>query len=62
MDFEGSYKVLPRHKYFWSKHFRQWNDDPFKMFWNLRGNALSFFIFSKWKRYYNFAFDDTFKM
>ena len=26
MDFQDSYEVPLRHKYFWSTHFRQWND------------------------------------
>ena len=29
MDFEGSYEVLLRHKYFWSAYFWQWNDCHF---------------------------------
>ena len=55
-------KVLLCHKYFWSIHFRQWNDSPFKFFLNLQGNTFCFFTFSKWKKYYNFTFDDIFKM
>ena len=47
MDFEDSYEVLLRHKYFWSTYFWQWNDGPFKIFWNFHGNAFCFFIFSK---------------
>ena len=43
--------------YFW-----QWNDGPFKIVWNLCGNAFCFFIFSKWKKYYNLIFDNTFTM
>ena len=62
MDFEGSYEVLLHHKYFWSTLFWQWNCGPFKTFWNLHGNAFCFFIFSKWKKYYNLPFDDTIKM
>ena len=33
----------------------------FLFFWNLHGNAFCFFIISKWKKYYNLPFDDTFK-
>ena len=29
IDFQGSYEVLPRHKYSWSTYFWQWNDSPF---------------------------------
>ena len=47
---------------FWSTYFWQWNDGPFKIFWNFTGNAFCFFIFSKWKKYWNLTFDDTFKM
>ena len=61
MDFEDSYEVLLRHKYFWSTYFWQWNDGPFKIFWNFHGNAFCFFIFSKWKKYHNFTFDDKFQ-
>ena len=32
INFESSFKVLLCHKYFWSTHFRQWNDSPFKFF------------------------------
>ena len=58
MDSEGFYEALLRHKYFWSTNFWQWNDDPFKIFSNLHGNAISFFIFSKWKKYCSLTFDD----
>ena len=40
MNFEGSNEVLLRHKYFWSTYFWQWNDSPFKIFWNFYGNAF----------------------
>ena len=30
--------------------------------WNLHRNAFSLFIFSKWKKYHNLTFEDTFKM
>ena len=59
-DFEGSYKILLHHKYFWSTYFWQWNDGPFNNFWNFHGNAFSFFI-TTWFQYYNLTFDDTFK-
>ena len=62
MDFERSNKVLQRLKYFWSTYFRQGNNDPFKNFWNFHRNVFCFFIFSKWKKYYNLTFDDTFKI
>ena len=62
MDFEDSYEVLLRHRYFWSPNFWQWNDGPFEIFLNLHRNAFCVFIFSKWKKYYNLNFDDTFKM
>ena len=62
MDFESSYEVLLRDKYFWSTYFWQWNDDPFNFFWNFHWNLFCFFIFSKWKRYYNLTFDDAFKI
>ena len=46
MNFKSSYyKVLLRHKYFWSKNFWQWNWSPFKVFWNLHGNAFCFLCF-----------------
>ena len=62
MNFESYYEVLLRYKYFWSTHFWLWNNDPFKIFWNLHGNAFYFFISSKWKKYYHLTFNDTFKM
>ena len=49
MNFESCYKLLLHHNYFWSKNFWQWNDSPFKIFWNLHGHAFCFFIFSIWK-------------
>ena len=39
----------------------QWNDGSLNLFWNLDGNGFCFFIFSKWKKYHNLTFDDTFK-
>ena len=45
MDFEGSYRVLLRHKYFWSTCFWQWKEDPFKSFWNFHKNAFCSFSF-----------------
>ena len=46
MNFKSSYyKALLRHKYFWSKNFWQWNWSPFKVFWNLHGNAFCFLCF-----------------
>ena len=62
MDFECSWEVLIRHKYFSSTHFWQRNIGSFKFLWNLHRNAFCFFIFSKWKKHYNPPFDDTFKM
>ena len=62
MDFEGSFEVLLCRLYFWSIYFWQWNYGPFNFFWNFHGNAFCFFIFSKWKKYYNLTFDDTFKI
>ena len=62
MDFEGSYEVLLRHIYFWSTHFWQWNNCLLKILGNLHRDTFSFFIFSKWKKYYNHTFDDMFKM
>ena len=45
MDFEGSYEVILRHKYFWSTCFWQWNSAPFKIFLkfflNVRNIAIS---------------------
>ena len=38
------------------------NDRPFQFLWNLQRNSLYFFVFSKWKKHYNFTFDGTFKM
>ena len=32
IDFESSYEVLLRQKYFWSTDFWQWNDGPFDIF------------------------------
>ena len=58
----GSYKILLRYKYIWSKSFWQWNDGHFEFFWNLHGNAFCFFIFSKWKKYCNLTFNDTFEI
>ena len=60
--FRGFYEVLLRHKHFWSTNFWRWNDGPFKIFLNFHGNSFCLFIFSKWKKYYNLTFDDTFKM
>ena len=54
---ESSYEVLLRNKYFWSAHFWQWKGDPFNFIWNLHGSLFCFFIFSKWKKYYNFPFE-----
>ena len=42
--------------------FWQWNSGPFNCFLNFHGNIFCFFIISKWKKYYNLTFDDTFKM
>ena len=56
------FEVLLRHESLWSTNFWQWNDSSFKTFWSLHWNAFCFFIFSKWKKYYNLTFDDTFKM
>ena len=42
--------------------FLAMNSSPSKFFWNFHGNAFCFFIFSKWKKYYNLSFDGTFKM
>ena len=53
VDFQNSYKFSPRHKFLWSTRFWQWNNDAFKFFWNLHGDALCFFSFCKWKKYYN---------
>ena len=61
MDFEGFYKVLIRHKCFWSSYFWQWNNVPFKIFWNFHGNTFCFFIFVLWKKYCNLSLDDRFK-
>ena len=61
MDFKSRYVVLPRDKYFWSTNFWQWNINPFKIFGNLHENTFCFFILSKWHRYYNLTFNDTFK-
>ena len=59
MHFEGSYEVLLHHKFFWSTHFWQWNDRPFKNFFEIFTEIHP--IFLKWKKYYNPIFDDTFK-
>ena len=63
MDFKSSYDVLLHYKYFWSIDFFQWNKGPFKTFWNFaRKCKFCFFIFSKWKKYYNLTFTGTFQM
>ena len=59
MDFEGSYEVLLRHKYFWSPHFGQEMMALFKLF--EIGMETRFVLFSKWKKYYNLTFDGIFK-
>ena len=62
MNFVGSYEVLLRQKYFWYTYFWPWNNGPLKKFWKFHGNAFRFFIFTKWKKYYNLTFDETFIM
>ena len=47
MDFEGSYEVLLHQEYFWSTYFWQWNDCPFKLFWNFYGNEFSLSFFNE---------------
>ena len=62
-DFEGTYEVLLRHKYFWSAHLYM---TAFLIFffliWTVNWNLFLWF-FKKWKKYYyNLTFDDTLKM
>ena len=62
MAFKVSNEVLLRHKYFQLTYFWQRNNGPFKKIWSFHGNAICFFIFSKWKKYYNLTFDYTFQV
>ena len=59
---KSSFKLLLSHQNLRSRNFWQWNDSPLKIFWILHGNALSLFVFSKWKNYCNLPFNDTYKM
>ena len=43
-DIRSSYKWLLSHKDLRSRNFRQWNNDPLKIFWILHRNLFSLFI------------------
>ena len=63
MDVEGSYEVLLRLKYLWSTSIFE-NETTallkhFEICTEMHFVSLSFI---KWKKYYNFTFDDAFKM
>ena len=61
-DFKDFYKIYYVTSFFDRHTLWQWYDGSLKIFQNFHGNAFCFFVFPKWKKYYNFTFDDTLKM
>ena len=45
--FEGFYEVLLRHKYFWSRHFCQWNERSFKNLFFIEMYFVSLFVLNE---------------
>ena len=45
--FEGFYEVLLRHKYFWSRHFCQWNERLFKNLFFIEMYFVSLFVLNE---------------
>ena len=60
-NFEGSFEVLYVTNIF-NLHIFEHEMTALLKFLKFPRNAFCFFIFSKWKKYYNLPLDDTFKM
>ena len=56
--FWSFYEVLLLHKYFWYIILTMKR----RLIWNFYRKTFCFFIFTKWKKYYKLAFDNTLKM